>query len=179
MPVYIAMLRGINVTGHKIIKMEALRASVAALGFKNVESYVQSGNLIFETPTDSAAALSPKIERRILRDFGHSVSVFLRTPKEMAEIIQRNPFPKDPAIDQTKLHVTFLADAAPKNAADLLQPLAAGPEQIRVIDREIYLYCPLGYGNSKISNNAIEKKLSRGATTRNWRTTQTLLAMAQ
>ena len=97
----------------------------------------------------------------------------------MEQIIKRNPFPKDPAIDHAKLHVTFLADAAPKAAADILQPLAAGPEQIRVLGREIYLYCPLGYGTSKISNNAIEKKLSLGATTRNWRTTQTLLAMTK
>jgi uncharacterized protein (DUF1697 family) len=179
MPVYIAMLRGINVTGHKIIKMEALRASFDALGFKNVKSYVQSGNLIFETQIDSTGDLSVKIEKKILRDFGHAVPVFLRTAKEMAEVVKRNPLPKDSAIDQSKLHVTFLADAAPKSAADLLQPLAAGPEQIRVISREIYLYCPLGYGQSKISNNAIEKKLSLGATTRNWRTTQTLLAMSQ
>ncbi len=179
MPTYIAMLRGINVTGSKIIKMEALRASMSALGFKNVQSYVQSGNLIFEAPNASIATLSAKIERKIMSDFGHAVPVFLRTPKEMSEIIKRNPFPKDPAIDQTRLHVTFLADAAPKTAAELLQPLAAGAEQIRVIGREIYLYCPLGYGTSKISNNAIEKKLSIGATTRNWRTTQTLLAMTQ
>jgi uncharacterized protein (DUF1697 family) len=179
MPVYIAMLRGINVTGSKIIKMEALRASFASLGFKNVQSYIQSGNLIFETPTNSAAALSAKIERRILRDFGHSVSVLLRTPKEMAEIIKRNPFSKDPAIDPSRLYVSFLADVAPKDAAELLQPLVAGAEQIRVMGREVYLYCPKGYGQTKISNNAIEKKLSVGATTRNWRTTQTLLAMAQ
>jgi uncharacterized protein (DUF1697 family) len=179
MPVYIAMLRGINVTGSKIIKMEALRASFAALGFKNVKSYVQSGNLIFEAPIASIATLSEKIEKKIMSEFGHTVPVFLRTPKEMAEIIKRNPLPKDPAIDQSKLHVTFLADVAPKNAADLLQPLAAGPEQIRVIGREICLYCPLGYGTSKISNNAIEKKLSIAATTRNWKTTNTLLTMAQ
>jgi uncharacterized protein (DUF1697 family) len=179
MPIFIAMLRGINVTGHKIIKMEALRASFAALGFKNVKSYVQSGNLIFETPTGSNAVLSAKIEKKILRDFGHAVPAFLRTAKEMAEVVKRNPFPKDPAIDQSKLHVTFLADVAPKTAAELLQPLAAGAEQIRVNGREIYLYCPLGYGQSKISNNAIEKKLSLGATTRNWRTTNALLTMSQ
>jgi uncharacterized protein (DUF1697 family) len=179
MPVYIAMLRGINVTGYKIIKMEALRASFAALGFSNVKSYVQSGNVIFEAPSDSAASLPKKIEEKILRDFGHSVPVFLRTPKEMAETVKRNPFLKTPAIDVSRLYVTFLAETAPKTAAGLLQPLAAGSEQIRVIGREIYLYCPLGYGQSKISNTAIEKKLSIGATTRNWKTTQTLLAMAQ
>jgi uncharacterized protein (DUF1697 family) len=179
MPTYIAMLRGINVTGSKIIKMEPLRASFAALGFKNVQSYIQSGNLIFEAPNASIATLSEKIEKKILRDFGHSVSVVLRAPKELAEIIKRNPFVKDPAVDQSRLYVTFLAEVPPKDAAELLQPLAAGAEQIRVIGREVYLYCPKGYGETKISNNAIEKKLSIGATTRNWKTTQTLLAMAQ
>jgi uncharacterized protein (DUF1697 family) len=179
MPTYIAMLRGINVTGSKIIKMEALRASFAALGFKNVKSYVQSGNVIFEAPGVSAAGLAKKIEQKILRDFGHEVPVFLRTPKDMEETVKRNPFLKDPAIDHARLYVTFLAETAPKTAADLLQPLAVGPEQIRVIGREIYLYCPNGYGKTKISNTAIEKKLKVGATTRNWKTTQTLLAMAQ
>ena len=179
MPTYIAMLRGINVTGSKIIKMEPLRASFAALGFKNVQSYVQSGNLIFEAPNASIAVLSAKIERKIMSDFGHAVPVFLRTPKEMAEIIKRNPFPKDPAVDQSRLYVTFLADVASKNAAELLKPLAAGAEQIHVVGRETFLHCPNGYGKTKISNNAIEKKLSIAATTRNWKTTQTLLAMAQ
>jgi uncharacterized protein (DUF1697 family) len=179
MPMYIAMLRGINVTGYKIIKMEALRAAFAALGFKNVKTYVQSGNVIFEATSSSTASLSKIIEQKILRDFGHSVPVFLRTPKEMAETVKRNPFLKTPALDHSRLYVTFLAEAAPKTAAELLQPLAVGAEQIRVIGREIYLYCPLGYGQSKISNTAIEKKLSLGATTRNWKTTQTLLAMTQ
>ena len=179
MPAYIALLRGINVSGHKVIRMEALRASFGALKLSNVKTYVQSGNVVFDADTDSVAVLSEKIERRILRDFGFSVPVFLRTAKELEEIIKRNPFLIDTAIDHSKLHITFLADAAPKTALEALQPLATKPEQLRVIDRQIYLYCPNGYGRTRLSNTAIEKKLSVGATTRNWKTVNTLLAMTQ
>jgi uncharacterized protein (DUF1697 family) len=176
---YIAMLRGINVSGHKIIKMEQLRAAFASLGFNNVKTYIQSGNVVFEAAGGSAAGLAGKIERKILRDFGFSVPVSLKTLKEMEKVIKNNPFPKDPAIDHSRLHVTFLSGDPPKTALEQLQPLAATLEQFRIIDREIYLHCPNGYGNTKLSNAAIEKKLSVGATTRNWKTVTTLLAMAQ
>jgi uncharacterized protein (DUF1697 family) len=176
---YIAMLRGINVGGHCIIKMEQLRASFAALGFSNVKSYIQSGNVVFEATNDSAVNLPEKIAQMILRDFGFSVPVFLRTSKEMEEVIKRNPLLKLPGIDQSKLHVTFLAGEPPKTAPASLQPLAAKSEQFCVVGREIYLYCPDGYGITKLSNTAIEKKLSVGATTRNWKTVHTLLAMTR
>jgi uncharacterized protein (DUF1697 family) len=179
MPNYIAMLRGINVSGHKIIKMEQLRASFATLGFSNVKTYVQSGNLVFEATNDPAASLGRKIEQKIMCDFGFSVPVFLRTSIAMEKIIKRNPLLKAPSLDQSKLHVTFLSGDPPKTALEPLRPLAATPEQFHIIGREIYLYCPNGYGNTKLSNTAIEKKLSVGATTRNWRTVTTLLAMAQ
>ncbi|MGA2585380.1 MAG: DUF1697 domain-containing protein [Tepidisphaeraceae bacterium] len=178
MSTYIAMLRGINVSGHKTIKMEQLRACFAGLGFSDVKTYVQSGNVIFSAAKNSEAQLKKMIEQRISRDFGHSVPIFLRTSKKMAEVIQRNPFLNDRAIDPSKLHVTFLSDAPPKAALDHLKPLAAQSEKIQIIGREIYLYCPDGYGSTKLSNTAIEKKLSVGATTRNWKTVNTLMEMA-
>src|SRR5579863_2911170 len=141
MPNYIAMLRGINVSGHKIVKMEQLRASFAALGFSNVKTYVQSGNIVFAAIGDSVAGLSGKIERKISDDFGFLVPVFLKTSKEMKEVIMRNPFLKAPALDHCKLHVTFLSGNPPKTALEHLRPLAASPEQFRIIGREIYLYC--------------------------------------
>src|SRR5579862_4569926 len=103
MPTYVAMLRGINVSGHKTVKMEQLRSSFSALGFSNVTTYVQSGNVVFEAPNDSVASLSGKIERKILLAFGFSVPVFLRTAKEIGEIIKRNPFLRDPNLDHSKL----------------------------------------------------------------------------
>ena len=75
------------------------------------------------------------------------------------------------------MHITFLSDAPPKTAVKILEPLATGRERFRVLNREIYVYCPDGYGNTKLSNNAIEKKLFVVATTRNWRTVNTLLEM--
>jgi len=176
---YIAMLRGINVSGHNIIKMERLRACFAALGLANVKTYVQSGNVVFEAAQDAAGVLSGKIAQKILSDFGYSVPVLLKTFKEMEKIIKRNPFLKAPGIDHSKLHVTFLAAEPPPMALEKLQPLAEKPERLHITGREIYLYCPNGYGNTKLSNTAIEKKLSVGATTRNWKTVNALLAMAQ
>jgi uncharacterized protein (DUF1697 family) len=179
MPKYIAMLRGINVSGHKIVKMECLRASFDAMGFSDVKTYVQSGNVIFQAVDNSATHLIEVIERKISTDFGFSVPVLVRSAKEMEKVVERNPFISDSAIDPSKLHVTFLSDAAPKKAIEQLEPLITKPEQFRIIGREIYLYCPNGYSNTKLSNAAIEKKLSLGATTRNWKTVNTLLAMAQ
>jgi uncharacterized protein (DUF1697 family) len=179
MPSYIAMLRGINVSGHKPVKMDRLRASFEALGFTGVKTYVQSGNVVFKTTKTSETALAGKIAQKILADFGHAISVLIRTPSELDGILKRNPFVKQPGIDVARLYVTFLSQPAPGSATESLKPLAANAEQVFVSGREIYLHCPDGYGNTKISNNAIEKKLSRQATTRNWRTVNALFELAQ
>ncbi len=179
MPTYIAMLRGINVGPGKIVKMERLRASFEALGFDGVKTYVQSGNVIFESEQKSPAGLSNKIEEKIQRDFGFTVPVLLKTSKEIDQIVSDNPLLKEKGIDHSKLHVTFLSDAPPKMAVKVLEPLATSRERFRILNREIYLYCPDGYGRTKLSNNAIEKKLSVVATTRNWRTVNTLLEMCR
>jgi uncharacterized protein (DUF1697 family) len=179
MPVVIAMLRGINVSGHKPVKMEALRKSFEVLGFKHVRTYVQSGNVVFEAGKEVATDLEGRIEKMIRKDFGYEVPVLVRTAKEMEQVLQGNPLAGVEGIDETRLHVTFLADKALKSAARDLEALVTKPEQIRVSGREIYLYCPNGYGTSKISNTAIEKKLGVGATTRNWRSVNALVEMSR
>jgi len=179
MPTYVAMLRGINVGPGKIVKMERLRASFEALGFDGVRTYVQSGNAIFESEQKSPTGLCKKIEEKIQRDFGFTVPVLLKTSKEIDQIVSDNPLLKEKGIDHSKLHVTFLSDAPPKMAVKVLEPLATSRERFRILNREIYLYCPDGYGRTKLSNNAIEKKLSVVATTRNWRTVNTLLEMCR
>jgi uncharacterized protein (DUF1697 family) len=176
---YVAMLRGINVSGQKIIKMEKLRASMEPLGFSQVKTYVQSGNIVFQAAPNSEAAISRKIAERIEREFGFAVPVFVKSARDLARIVKENPFPEDESIDQSKLHVTFLSGAAPPTAAQSLAALAVKPGRFHVSAHEIYLYCPNGYGETKLSNTAIEKKLAVGATTRNWKSVNTLLAMAQ
>jgi uncharacterized protein (DUF1697 family) len=177
MPAYIAMLRGVNVSGHKPLPMERLRTSLAPLGFTSVKTYLQSGNVVFETAKASPSALAAKIQGVINRDFGFSVPVIIRTAADMTQIVTDNPFMKDPRIDPLKVHVTFLSDLAPKTAPALLLPLADGPERLHVSGREIYLYCPNGYGRTRLSNTAIEKKLALAATTRNWKTVNALMQM--
>jgi len=178
MPAYIAMLRGINVGQNKIIKMERLRASFEDLGLSKVKTYVQSGNVVFEAERTAAAELSGRIEDRILRDFGFAVPVFVKTWQEMKDIISRNPFVREKEIDRSKLHVTFLSEAPAAAAVKNLGALAAKSERFRVLNQEVYLYCPDGYGKTKLSNNSIERKLSVIATTRNWKTVNALLEMS-
>ena len=107
------------------------------------------------------------------------MSVFVITPKELAEVAKGNPLPRQKGIDVSRLHVTFLSGTPPTNAAELLEPLVTRPERVHVSGQIVYLYCPNGYGETKLNNNNIENKLSVGATTRNWKTVNTLLSMAQ
>jgi uncharacterized protein (DUF1697 family) len=177
-PTYIALLRGINVSGQKIIKMEPLRASFEALGFKKVRTYVQSGNGVFEAKAAAPAAIAVKIADRIERDFGFSVPVTVVTSEEMGRVVRENPFLKEVGIDSAKLHVTFLSDAPVATGLKKMRALQAGPDRLHCRSRSVYLHCPEGYGNSKLSNNALERVLAVGATTRNWKTVMTLYQMA-
>ena len=126
MPSYVAMLRGINVSGSKPVKMEALRASFEALGFKNVRTYVQSGNVVFEAKERAAAPLGPKIVARIKRDFGFDVPVLVLSAGELARIVDENPFVKQRGVDLTKLHVTFLASAPAAAGLKKMEGVSSG-----------------------------------------------------
>jgi len=178
MPIYISMLRGINVAGHKQVKMAALQAAFEALEFEQVRTYIQSGNVVFKAANSSPLNLSRKIEGKILDEFGFAVPVITRTSEEMGGAIRTNPFLKENGIDLSKLHVTFLSDIPAPAALKTLESLTVKPDQFRASGREIYLYCPNGYGNTKLSNNALEKVLSLSATTRNWNTVNKLYEMS-
>jgi len=175
---YIAMLRGINVGGNKRVEMSRLRASCEALGFEKVQTYIQSGNVIFQAGKSSTSTLSRTMEEKLLADFGFSVSVITRTSEEMGEAIQNNPFLGKKGIDPAKLHITFLSQAPPTAELKKLDILATKSEQSRCRGREIYLYLPDGQARTKLTNNAIEKALSLTATTRNWNTVNQLYRMA-
>jgi uncharacterized protein (DUF1697 family) len=178
MPVYVAMLRGINVSGHKIIKMESLRTSFESLGFGGVKTYIQSGNIIFKTSKTVPEDLAKRIAKKILDDFYFAVPVLIRAKEELACVLKSNPLLKRTGVDESKLHFTFLSATAPKEAESILKTLAGKSELFAVGGREIYLHCPGGYGNTKLSNHAIEKKLSVHATTRNWKTVDVLNTIA-
>ena len=173
------MLRGINVGGHKMIKMPELIALYESLGFKHIVTYVQSGNVIFEGPDKDIDEIPSLIEEKIKREFDMKVPVLLRTQDEMGQIIKNNPFVKERGIDLGKLHITFLSAAPTESARNKTVGVESGPDRFVVVNNEVYLYCPEGYGRTKLSNNFFEKKLGVAATTRNWQTVNALLQIAK
>ena len=175
MTVYVAMLRGVNVGGNSL-KMDWLRAACENLGCQNVRTYVQSGNIVFSSRA-SAGKLAQTLKATIDAQTRLPVTVVLRSAADMERIVAGNPFLKK-GIDVAKLHVTFLSKAPVSPALDRLDVLAGARDQYRLAGSEIYLHCPLNYGETRLSNAAIEKVLGLGATTRNWKTVTTLHAMA-
>ena len=178
MPVYIAMLRGINIGPHKRMKMEKLRACCEGLGFADVKTYIQSGNVIFRAGKLSPAALSKKLRDCIVNDFGFSAEVISRSREEMKEIIDDNPFMKERGIDTLKLHVAFLSESASAAALKKLQGLTLAPDRTHGSGQEIYFYFPNGVSGSSLWRHPLDRVLSLPVTMRNWKTVTTLYQMA-
>jgi uncharacterized protein (DUF1697 family) len=177
MPVLLAMLRGINVSGQKKVPMLQLKAMFEDLKFKNVRTYIQSGNVIFESKETNEAALSKKISKKILEEFGFEVSVVVRTADELLSVIKKNPFIKEKNVLLDRLYISFLSEAPVKENLEKIRLPEGTTDRFVIAGKEVYLYCPGGYGETKLSNNFFENKLKVVATTRNWKTTNTLLEM--
>jgi uncharacterized protein (DUF1697 family) len=174
MPIYISMLRAINVGGQKKIAMDALRGLYSGLGFDHVQTYVQSGNVVFDSTEPEAAVLAGLIEAQIEQTFGFGVLVFVRGAPYFQRIIAANPFLKTGA-DPTKLHVTFLYNPADLTSLNLP---AAGEDRFEAGEQAVYLFCPNGYGKTRLSNDFFERKMKVPATTRNWNTVNALYQLA-
>ena len=173
---YVALLRGINLGARNKVAMADLRELVERLPADDVTTYVQSGNVVFESKA-AAGGLAAAIEQEIEAELGLEIRVLVRKPAELETLVARNPFVKE-ASDQKQLHVTFLAGRAPAAKVKQLDPKHSEPDEFRVVGHEVYLYCPNGYGRSKLSNAYFEKKLGVAATTRNWRTVTALAELA-
>ncbi len=178
MPTYISLIRGINVGGHKTVKMDELRKAVEALGFEQVRTYVQSGNIVFQAPKQSAVTLSKKIEAVILKKFGHEAAVITKTPEELKAAIESNPFSKRKAIAEDRLYVTFLSGCPDAANVKKLDAVSSGDDEYRWHEDILYFHLPNGAGNSKLVTAPFEKWFALRATTRNWRTVNNLHQMA-
>lgn len=178
METYISILRGINVSGQKLIKMDALRKSYENLGFHNVTTYVQSGNVVFVGKDVETNQLKQTISRQIEKDFGFYVPVIVLTVEKLKGIIDNNPFFNDLNKDPSFLHVTFLFSKLDHFDQKVIEDKKHNGEEISFADNAVYLYCPNGYGKTKLTNNFLEMKLKVGATTRNWKTVNELLKIA-
>ncbi len=184
MPIYISMLRGINVGGHKRVKMDQLRKSFEALGFEQVQTYIQSGNVVFKAGKLSTLKLSKRIEETILREFGFAVSVISRSSDEMAAVIESNPFLNQRRLDKGKidldrLHVMFLSAAPAPAALKKLAELTAAPDRFCCCDSEIYFYLPNGVSGSVLMKSAVDRILQVVTTTRNWKTVNSIHQMCR
>ena len=175
----ISLLRGINVSGQKKIKMSDLKSLYESLGFNNVRTYIQSGNVVFTVPDLTVSQVKALLEKTIAKTYGFFVPVEIRTAVEMKKVINKAPFDPILADAESQKHlVTFLSSTPPPAEMKGLQKYAKDSETITLIGKEVFLHCFEAYGKSKLSNNFIEAKLGVSATTRNWKTVKKLLEMA-
>ncbi len=179
MPTYISILRGINVSGHRVIKMDVLRQLFAELGFKNIQTYIQSGNIIFQSEKLNPGEIKITIQNKIKEFNGFDVPVIILTLNELQHIINNNPFVHDRSKDAAHLHVTFLSDTPDNKRLKKFISELCNPDEMLLNSKAIYLYCPNGYSKSKFTNTYLENKLKVKATTRNWKTTLELLHIAE
>ena len=178
MRTYIAILRGINVSGQKLIKMAELKKMFESLNFEGVKTYIQSGNIAFRTKLGSTAGLQKHIHEAIQKTFDFDIPVTVLDEKELKKTQQNNPFLKERNEDESKLHVTFLSEEPDKDLAENLKETTRFlPDEWILSGRSVYIFCPGGYGKTKLNNNFFEKKLKVTATTRNWKTVNELVEM--
>ena len=178
MAVMISMLRGINVGGYNVIKMDALRALYESLGMQGAQTYVQSGNVVFRTNQNDAIRLAKKIQGGIEKSFSCKPEIIVRSAAELADTIARNPFAKRRDIEPAKLLVLFLASEPNSESRKKVLAIKAHPEELHINGREVYIYFPNGMGKTKLPWTTIERLLGTPGTGRNWNTVTKLLEMA-
>jgi uncharacterized protein (DUF1697 family) len=176
MSTFVALLRAVNVGG-VTLAMADLRGCLQDLGLTGVQTYVQSGNVVFDAASEDPAAHAAPIQDAIKRKFGLDVTVLVLSAAHLARIARGNPF-LTAGPDERYVHATFLFEPVADSAfADLALPAREG-EQAALGEQVVYLHLPQGYGRSKLGNAYFERALKTPATTRNWRTVTTLVKLS-
>lgn len=179
MKTYIALLRGINVSGVNLIKMNDLVKHLAGLQYNNIRYYIQSGNILFDSFDNETKTFENQIHQLIVDKFELNVPVLVKTAETIKKAFENNPFIHNVRLDSDKMHVTFLnASPLKENIIKLAESKIETDEFILSGDI-VYLYCRNGYGKTKLTNTFFEKKLKVSATTRNWKTIAKLVEMAE
>lgn len=175
MKTYLTLLCGINVSGQKKITMNELKRLFESLNYENIKTYIQSGNVVFSQDEIKEEEHVRLVEKKIAEKYGFEVTALLRSYPELVEIVECNPFINQRGISMDKLHVTFLAATPQPDYHDKIKDFVYDSDQFILSGKEIYVYCPDGYGKTKLNNAFFEKKLHVKATTRNWKTINELL----
>jgi uncharacterized protein (DUF1697 family) len=177
--IYIALLRGVNVSGKNIIKMDALKDLFVSIGAQKVKTYIQSGNVVFESNQENMDELNTKIKGELYKIFGFNVPVILRTLDSLEEIIKLNPYNPSQLTDHKKVYISFLSSKPAAAAVESLISFENEIDDLELINQEVYILCRKGYGNTVYSNLFIEKKLKVEATTRNWNSVNKIAEIAR
>jgi uncharacterized protein (DUF1697 family) len=179
MGIFIALLRGINVSGHNMINMNALKTCFQELDYQNVKTYIQSGNIVFQSLMEDTYMIAERIKQKIEKEFGFSVPVLVIPIDYLEKVIYQNPLLNDSIKDPAFFHVTFLYSDQYLPTFDQIESRKKENEAIILQHDVIYLYCQDGYGQTKLTNSLIESKLKVGTTTRNWKTVNELYKIAK
>lgn len=174
---HLALLRGINVSGHNMIKMEALKTTLEAIGFTNVVTYIQSGNVFVETNEEIPVTVGFTIKQEIYKSFGHEVPVIVIGKNDLELCLKNNPFTKEKEVDTKKLYVAFISKELPSSAINELKISQFKPDEAVIDGNRIFIKYETGAGRTKLDQKYIEKKLNVTATMRNWNTVNKLLEM--
>ena len=175
----VAMLRSVNLPNHQKVNMQALKTLCTSLGLRDVQTYIQSGNLVFRDAEEDPDALAQRIEQAMEASFGFRPVVIVRTASELRKVIANNPFRGRKEVEPSKLLVVFIKSAPTKQARDKLLAIPCEPEELHIHSREVYIYYPDGMARPKIPLIRMEKALQSSSTGRNWNTVNKLLAMAE
>jgi len=173
---YVAFLRGINVSGQKLIKMETLKTYFEMPGFSDVKTYIQSGNIIFNAEATDQQQLTAQIEQKLEQELGYIVKTIVRSQEELGKIISHNPYAGLVDSDSRKLYVSFLSGEPGADKLAALPTKMGDNDELIFQNKEAYLMVA-AYGETKLSNSFIEKKLGVTATTRNWATVNKVAGM--
>ena len=173
------MLRSVNLPNHQKVDMQTLKTLCISLGLREVQTYIQSGNLVFRDGGEDPAALAKKLEEAMEAGFGFRPTVLIRTASELRKVIAKNPFAGRAKMEPSKLLVVFLDHAPAKPGRDKLLAIPCQPEEVHIHGSEVYIYYPEGMARPKIPLVRLEKALQCSSTGRNWNTVNKLLAMAE
>lgn len=177
MPSHVALLRAVNLGPHNKIAMKELKALAEALGLVEVQTLLQSGNLVFRSDGGSSAVLENRLEAALREQLGLATSVVVRSAAKWQSAIEQNPFTAEARTDPSHLVLMPLKKAPPKAALSALRGAIVGRERATIVGQDLYLVYPDGIGRSKLTTLLIEKKLGVTGTGRNWNTVQKIAAL--
>jgi uncharacterized protein (DUF1697 family) len=172
---HLALLRGINVSGHNMIKMDVLKSTLEKLGFQNVQTYIQSGNVFLESDEESAAKIAFIIKQEIYKVFGFDVPILVISKADLEACFTNCTFLKDKEFDIKKLYVAFVSKELKSENINDLKMSQFKPDEVQIDSTRIFIKYHIGAGKTRLDQKYIEKKLNLTATIRNWNTVTQLL----